>query len=88
MTQPEIEREVEDRILRCDVDLLNDLNVSDDVMKIMAAEHAARSMTLAKAIEPTLGRAFLLIAAGALLSAADTIAKNSFQEPEVVHVGA
>lgn len=85
--QSQFEEEVRERILQNDIAILNDLNVSDDVMSVLAAEHAARCETFAKAIEPTLGRALLLVAAGALLAAASQIDSATVQEPELVHVG-
>lgn len=87
MTQPSLEKIVEEQVLQCDVALLNEHGVGDDVLKTLAAEHAARSVTLAKMIEPTLGRAFLLVAAGVLIEAAKAIDANTFQEPELVNVG-
>jgi hypothetical protein len=75
-----------ERILQTDIALLNDHNVSDGVMSFLAAEHAARCETLAKAVEPTLGRSLLLIAAGALLDAAAQITDATVQQPEIFNV--
>jgi len=86
MTQSEMRADAVERILQTDVALLNDHNVSDDFMSFLAAEHAARCETLAKCIEPTLGRAFLLVTAGALLAAAKQIDGATVQEPEMIHV--
>lgn len=87
MTQTALEKSIEEQVLQCDVALLNEHGVGDDTIKTMAAEHAARSATLAKMIEPTMGRAFLLVAAGVLMNAAKDIDANTFQEPELVSVG-
>lgn len=73
-----------ERILQTDIGLLNDHNVSDDVMSTLAAEHAARTETLAKAIDPTLGRPLLVMIAGALLSAAKQIDAATVMQPELV----
>lgn len=86
MTQQELENTIETRVLQGDVFLLDDLGVGDQVMKTLAAEHAVRSVTLAKAIEPTMGRALLLTMAGMLLSAAKSIDAQTFQEPKLVDV--
>ncbi|SFJ51449.1 hypothetical protein SAMN03159338_1624 [Sphingomonas sp. NFR04] len=74
-------------ILHTDIELLNKHNVSDDTMSIMAAEHAARTETLAKAIDPTLGKALLLMIAGHLMKAAKQIDAATVQEPELVTHG-
>lgn len=68
-----IDADIDERILATDVELLNDHGVSDTVISKMAAEHAARTETLLKMIEPTMGRAMLLMISGALLSAAKQI---------------
>lgn len=73
-------------ILAADVTLLNDLGVSDDVMSVMAAEHAARCKALALIVEPSLGRALLLMLSGALLTAAKEIDAATVQEPELINV--
>jgi hypothetical protein len=87
MTQrEEHEAIISERLLAADVALLEDHNVSDEFMTLLAAEHAARCETFAKAIEPTLGRAFLLVAAGALLSAAKQIDGASVPTDEIIHV--
>jgi hypothetical protein len=77
-----IQTDIDDRILAADVELLNDHGVSDTVVSHMAAEHAARSETLAKMIEPTMGRALLLMISGALLSAAKQIDAATVTQPE------
>ncbi len=77
--------EIERRVLETDIAILDEHNVSDDTMSLLAAEHAARVETLSKMIEPSLGRAFLLVVAGALLSAAKQIDAATTIEPEVVH---
>lgn len=78
--------EARERILQTDVALLNDHNVSDEVMSLMAGEHAARSEALAKCINPTLGRALLLTIAGALLAAARQVEAATVPTAEIVHV--
>lgn len=75
---------VRDRILKADISLLNGINCSDDVMSTMAAEHAARCETLAKAIDPSLGRPLLVMAAKALLDAAKQIDEATTMQPELV----
>lgn len=77
---------IRDRILKTDIKLLNGANVSDDTMSLMAAEHAARTETLAKAIDPTLGRPLLVMIAGALMKAAQQIDEATTMQPELVHV--
>lgn len=85
MTQREqINADIVERVLATDVELLNDHNVSDDVVSLLAAEHAARTETLAKMIEPTLGRALLLMISGALLSAAKQIDDATVVAPELI----
>ena len=54
MSRDQTTADVTERLLQTDIGLLNDHNVSDDTMSILAAEHAARTETLAKAIDPTL----------------------------------
>lgn len=78
------EEDARERILQADIALLNDHNVGDGFMSLLAAEHAARCETFCKAIEPTAGRALLLVIAGALLTAAQTIDAKTVQEPEIV----
>lgn len=77
---------VRENLLQSDIQILNDHTVADEVMAIMAAEHAARVETLGKAIEPTLGRSLLLILADRLLAAAKQIEAATVQSPEIVHV--
>jgi hypothetical protein len=85
MTQREqINADIVERVLATDVAILNDHNVSDEVVSLMAAEHAARCETLSKMIEPTLGRALLLVTAGALISAAKQITDATVVEAELV----
>lgn len=84
MTPRHITAEITERLLLTDVDLLNTHNVSDDFMSTLAAEHAARTETLAKAIDPTLGRPLLVMVAGALLAAAKQIEDASVMEPELI----
>lgn len=76
--------EVAERILETDVELLNEHNVSDNFMSTLAAEHAARVEALAKAIEPTLGRALLVMVCGALLKAAKQIEDATTMQPELM----
>jgi hypothetical protein len=78
--------DITERVLQTDIALLNDHNVSDDFMSLLAGEHAARFETLCKAINPSLGRALLLTAAGAMLAIAKQIDGATVQEPELVHV--
>jgi hypothetical protein len=82
----EQEAEVREQVLQGDVALLNANNVSDNFMSLLASEHAARVETLCKAIDPSLGRALLLVTAGALLAAARQIDAATYQEPELTHV--
>jgi len=88
MTQPAYTQvaDVADRILGTDIALLNDHDVGDDFMSLLAAEHAARCETFCKAIEPTRGRALLLVIAGALLSAAKQIDGATVQTAELILV--
>ena len=86
MTDNQIEEHIEESVLQNDITILNDLNVSDQVMKTLAAEHLSRSVTLAKAVEPTMGKALLLTAAGVLISAAKEIEAATYQEPELINV--
>ena len=84
MSRDQTTADVTERLLQTDIGLLNDHNVSDDTMSILAAEHAARTETLAKAIDPTLGRPLLVMIAGALLSAAKQIDAATVMQPELV----
>lgn len=86
-TTQALEEEIRERILQSDIAILNDRGVGDSVLSLLAAEHAARCETFAKMIEPTFGRSFLLVCAGALLSAANQITDATVQEPELVNVG-
>ena len=79
-------KEADKRYLNADIALLNRHGVADDVMSLMASQHAARTETLAKAVDPTLGRALLLMISNQLLEAAKEIDAATFQEPEIVHV--
>jgi hypothetical protein len=72
--------------LQADIALLNEHNVSDDVMALMAAEHAARVETLARAVDPTLGRALILMIANLFLQNVKDMDAATVQEPEIVHV--
>lgn len=83
-----VEDYIREQLLQGDIAILNEHGVRDNVLSLLAAEHAARCETFAKMVEPTLGRAFLLVAAGALLAAAEQIAAATFQEPELTTVGA
>lgn len=76
-------KRITDDLLAGDVSLLEELNTSDGVIELMAAEHAARTETLAKMIEPTMGRALLLMISGALLSAAKQIDAATAEQPEL-----
>lgn len=86
MTRDQLANQVEAVITATDADLLNELGVTDEVMSIMAAEHAARTKALLKLVDPTFGRALLLMLSGALLSAAKEIDAVTEQQPELVNV--
>lgn len=77
---------ITERVLQTDIALLEDHNVGDEFISLLAAEHAARCETLSKMIEPTFGRALLLVTAGALLAAAKQIDGATVPTGEVIHV--
>lgn len=79
-----VECEIRERILQSDIAILNDRGIGDEVLSLLTAEHAARCETFAKMIEPSKGRAMLLVIAGALLSAVKQIDAATIQEPELV----
>lgn len=85
MTQ-DLEADVRERLLHTDIGLLNDHNVSDNTMMMMAAEHGARVETLCKAIDPTRGRAVALMIANHLLEIVKEIGAATTQEPELICV--
>lgn len=84
MTREATADQIREALLATDVTLLNEINVSDETMSLMAGEHAARVETLGKAIEPTLGRSLLLMVAGRLLAAAKQIDLATVLHPELV----
>jgi len=72
-------------ILKNDIRLLDTLGCGDDVMEILAAEHAARCETLSKMIDPTMGRVLLLMTARALLDAANQVSAATVPGDVVGH---
>lgn len=80
----DIEGDVRERILQCDIAMLNDHGVSDEVLSIVSAEHAARCERICKMIDPSFGRAMLLMISAALLSAAKQIDDATVLEPEII----
>lgn len=82
-TRSSVIESVRGALLHTDISLLNQHGVADDRMALIAAEHAARVETLAKAIDPSLGRPLLLMVASALMAAATEIGDATFIEPEL-----
>jgi hypothetical protein len=77
------------QLLKGDIELLNDAGTADPVLASLAEGHAARVKTLIEAIQcPAYARAFALTVANVLLETAKGIDAASYQEPELVHVGA
>lgn len=79
------EYDIQERILKTDIAVLNDHNVSDHILSLLAAEHAARCEALSKIIDPTMGRALLLMIAGALMGAAEQIENATTPGSEIVY---
>ena len=79
-------RDIEKRILDTDIVLLTDHGVSDDTMMTIAAEYAARTERLCKLMDPTRGKAMLLMVSKCLIDAGSQITAATVQEPELMHV--
>lgn len=86
MTRKEREKHIETKVLATDIEILDHANVSDETIKLLSAEHATRAITLAKMIDPSMGRALLLTISGACLKAANAIDASTNQEPELISV--
>lgn len=76
-------------LLHADVAVLNDAGCEDATLATLGAAHAARTETLVKAVQcPTYGRALALELSKRFLEIAKQIEDASFQEPELISVGA
>jgi hypothetical protein len=77
---------IRDSVIEADIAVLNDRGVGDKTIAALAGEHAARVETLLKMIDPSFGRAMLLLTARALLSCAQQIDAATYQEPELTTI--
>lgn len=75
-------------LLLADVGVLNDTGCEDATLATLAAEHAARTEALVKAVQcPTYSRALALELSRQFLTISNQIADASVQEPELKNVG-